>query len=272
MKKILNFLISDLKKIIIGYGFIVSIIVVFLLCFTSVIYQDTFTGKEYTVSEIITMKKGFTNIEFSAQSILHTSVSPYITIFLPILSSIPFVTVFCAERIGGNIRFIITRTGKMIYYISKFLSALLSGALSVMFGFILYSIVICMIFKYNGTISELMKMYAGMAFYGAVSVLPALLLSAFIKNKYMVCCFPFIFMHFYYTVIAKIQDYFSSKRMGLIVIKMGFLYPDTLKNILINDNNTVNLSRYVILYYSLLTILTFIGFIVIMDRRLDYGQ
>ena len=111
-----------------------------------------------------------------------------------------------------------------------------------------------------------------MAFYGAVSVLPALLLSAFIKNKYVVCCFPFIFMHFYYTIIAKIQDYLFSENMGSTVVKMGFLYPDMLKNILLDYNNVEKLHEYTVIYYSLLTIFTFIGFAVIMNRRFDYGQ
>lgn len=272
MKKFLNSLISDLKKIIVGYGFIASIIVVFLLCFTSVIYRDILNGKEYTVIEILLSEKNFTNMEFSSQSILYTSVSPYITIFLPILSSIPFVTTLCAERSGGNIRFIITRTGKMVYCISKFLSALLSGMLSVMLGFVLYSVAICISFECNIKVSELIKMYIGMAFYGAVSVLPALLLSAFIKNKYVVCCFPFIFMHFYYTIIAKIQDYLFSENMGSTVVKMGFLFPDMLKNILLDYNNVEKLHEYTVIYYSLLTIFTFIGFVVIMNRRFDYGQ
>lgn len=272
MKKFLNSLISDLNKIIVGYGFIASVVFVFLLCFTSVIYRDILNGKEYTVIEILLSEKNFTNMEFSSQSILYTSVSPYITIFLPILSSIPFVTTLCAERSGGNIRFIITRTGKMVYCISKFLSALLSGMSSVMLGFVLYSVAICISFECNIKVSELIKMYIGMAFYGAVSVLPALLLSAFIKNKYVVCCFPFIFMHFYYTIIAKIQDYLFSENMGSTVVKMGFLYPDMLKNILLDYNNVEKLHEYTVIYYSLLTIFTFIGFVVIMNRRFDYGQ
>lgn len=273
MKGLMNCLYIDLKKTIISYGFIVSIMITFLLCFSSVIYTNSFTGKEHTAIEIILTRKQFNMIQFFGREILLTSVSPYITIFLPVLSAIPFVTVFCAERLSGNMRFTITRTNSTLYIISKFISALVSGALSIMLGFVLYSIVICSVFGYNGTISEIVKMYIGMALYGMVSVLPAFFLSAFIKNKYMICCFPFILMHFYYTIISKIQDYFNSKDMGLTVVKMRFLYPDTIKNILLGDTaSSLNIVRNEIIYFSALIILSFLGFAIIMNRRFDHGQ
>lgn len=273
MKKLFYCINTELNKTIKSYGFIISIMITFLLCFSSVIYTNSFTGKEHTAIEIILTKKQFNMIQFFGREILLTSVSPYITIFLPVLSAIPFVTVFCAERLSGNMRFTITRTNSTLYIISKFISALVSGALSIMLGFVLYSIVICSVFGYNGTISEIVKMYIGMALYGMVSVLPAFFLSAFIKNKYMICCFPFILMHFYYTIISKIQDYFNSKDMGLTVAKMRFLYPDTIKNILLGDTaSELNIVRNEIIYFSALIILSFLGFAIIMNRRFDHGQ
>ena len=273
MKRVIKSIYIELKKTIICYHFIVSMIITFLLCFSSVIYISSFTGKEHTAIEVILTKQQFNMIQFSGKDILFTSISPYITIFLPVLSAIPFVTVFCAERLSGNMRFTITRINSTLYIISKFISALVSGALSVMLGFVLYSIVICSVFGYNGTISEMIKMYIGMAFYGMVSILPAFLLSAFIRNKYMICCFPFILMHFYYTIISKIQDYFNSRDMGMTVVKMVFLYPDMLKNILLgNTNSELNIVRNEIIYFSALTVLSFLGFAIIMKKRFDHGQ
>lgn len=266
MKKLIRCLAVDLKKSFFGYGFLLCTLVVFLLCFASVIFTDSQTGKEYTALEIIADRSQLPNIEFSGMSILHISVNPYLTLFLPVLSSIPFVTLFCAERIGGNLRFIITRTGKNVYCLSKFFSALISGAVTVCFGFIMYSAVILCVFGMDGGISELIKIYIGMGIYGAVSVLPAFFLSAFIKNKYMICCFPFIFMHFYYTAIAKLQDYFNAHDNWEAIFKISFLYTNNIKEIFFSQDTTA------VIFYSSLTVVSFIGFYLIMNRRVDYGQ
>lgn len=266
MKKVIRCLSVDLKKAVLGYGTLICTAATFLLCFSSVIYTDGFTGKEYTALEIIIDRSKLSGIEFSGISILHISVNPYLTLFLPVLSSIPYVTFFCAERIGGNLRFIITRTGKMTYCLSKFLSALISGALTVTLGFVLYSFVIFTVFGLDGSITELIKIYIGIAIYGAISVLPAFILSAFIRNKYMICCFPFIFMHFYYTMIAKVQDHFSAHGNFDAILKISFIYTNDIKEILFSHDTRA------IVFYPLLAVIVFIGFTIIMNRRLDNGQ
>lgn len=266
MKKIMRCLTADLKKSVCSYGFCICTVAVFILCFASVIYIDDFTGKEYTAFEIVVNRSKIPNIKFSGINILHISVNPYLTIFLPVLSSIPFVTLFCTERIGGNIRFIITRTGKLFYCLTKFITALVSGAITNILGFVLYSLVIIFAFGLNGGITELIKIYIGMGIYGAVSVLPAFFLSAFIKNKYMICCFPFIFMHFYYTIIAKVKENFIAHDNWDAVFKISFLYTSDIKEILFSHDLTA------IIFYSALTVITFTGFTLIMNRRLDYGQ
>lgn len=266
MKKLMRSLSVDLRKSFFGYGFWLCTLVVFLLCFASVIFTDGQTGKEYTAIEIIADRSKLSNIEFSGMSILHISVNPYLTLFLPVLSSIPFVTLFCAERTGGNLRFIITRTGKNFYCLSKFFSALISGAITVSLGFMLYSAVILCFFGKDGSIAELIKIYIGMGIYGAVSVLPAFILSSFIKNKYMICCFPFIFMHFYYTAIAKLQDYFNAHNNWDAIMKISFLYTNNIKEIFFSQDITA------VIFYSSLTVVSFIGFYLIMNRRVDYGQ
>ncbi len=266
MKKLMRSLSVDLRKSFFGYGFLLCTVVVFLLCFASVIFTDGQTGKEYTAIEIIADRSKLPNVVFSGMSILHISVNPYLTLFLPVLSSIPFVTLFCAERTGGNLRFVIMRTGKAAYCLSKFLSALISGAVTVSLGFMLYSAVILCIFGMDGSYAELIKIYIGMGIYGTVSVLPAFILSSFIKNKYMICCFPFIFMHFYYTAIAKLQDYFNAHDNWDAIMKISFLYTSNIKEIFFLQDTAA------VIFYSSLTVISFIGFYLIMNRRVDYGQ
>lgn len=164
-------------------------------------------------------------------------------------------------------RFVITRSGKFKYCISKFSSAVISGGIAVMAGFMLYSVVVCFSFSNEGlSVLELMKMYIGMGLYGTISVLPAFFLSAFIKNKYMICCFPFIFMHFYYTSVSKVQDIFNAHGRWDMVFKMSFLYPSYIKEVLFDVNADI------MIYHAVLAVAALVGFTVIMNRRLDYGQ
>lgn len=267
MKKLFNNITVELRKTIFSYGFILCIVITCLLCFTSPVYADGLTGKEYSAFEVISNKSRSVFSSFTSSQILHASVSPYLTLFIPVLSSLPFVTGFCAERLGGNIRFVITRSGKYKYCISKFISAVLSGGTAVMAGFILYSAVICFAFSNEEpSVLELIKMYVGMGIYGMISVLPAFFLSAFIRNKYMICCFPFILMHFYYTTVSKVQDFFNARDRWDIVIKMYFLYPSNIKEVLFDFNSGI------VIYHVALVIAALAGFTVIMNRRLDYGQ
>lgn len=265
VKKLFNCLGSDMNKAILSYGFLLCIGVTFLLCFTASVYTNN-SGKEFSSIEILIEKEKYKSFSLTYTQILNNSLSPYLTLFLPVLSSIPFVTYFCAERVG-SMRFSITRTGKYIYCVSKFISALLSSGLAVMLGFILYSLVIILNFPpENVVFPDIVKMYIGMGLYGMVSVLPAFFLSSFIKNKYMICCFPFIFMYFYYTIVSKIQDMLRANEKYEILTKIIFLYPNELKNIFITHNTDV------VLYNAILSAVTIIGFTLIMNRRFDCGQ
>ena len=267
MKKLINSAAVELRKTSFSYGFILCILITCLLCFTSSVYTDSLTGKEYSVFEVIANKSRSVFSSFTSSQLLRTSGSPYITIFIPVLSSLPFVTGFCAERLGGNMRFVIIRSGKYKYCVSKFISAVLSGGTAVMSGFMLYSIAICFSFSNEGLSAiELIKMYIGMGIYGMISVLPAFFLSAFIRNKYMICCFPFIFMHFYHTTVSKVQGICNARDRWDIVIKMYFLYPSNIKEVLFDVNAGI------IIYHAVLAIAALVGFTVIMNRRLDYGQ
>lgn len=266
MKAFFNCLKNDLQKSIFSYGFILCIAVTFLLCFTSVIYTNT-EGREFSAFEVLADRDNFKFVMFKSTQIMQNSISPYLTMFLPILSALPYVSFFCSERLNGYLRFNITRCGKMQYYTSKFFSAIISGGLAIMLGYAAYGLVICNQFPGDQiSFTEILKLIAGIGIYGMISVLPAFFLSSFIKNKYLICCFPFIFMHFYYTTISRIQDSFISKNDWQTVIKMGFLYPNGIIKIFFSEN------IYCLIYHVILAVVAYLCFVIIMNRRLDFGE
>lgn len=82
----------------------------------------------------------------------------------------------------------------------------------------------------------------------------------------MICCFPFIFMHFYYTTVSKVQDIFNAHNRWDMVFKMSFLYPSNIKEVLFDVNADI------IIYHAVLSVAALVGFTMIINRRLDYGQ
>ena len=267
MKKLIHHVSVELYKTLCNRSFLLCAIITCLLCFTSTVYTDSLDGKEYTVLEIITGGSKFDFLSFTSYDILQLSVNPYVTLFLPVLSSIPFVTAFCAERSCGNIRFTVTRIGKYRYCIVKFITALLSGGTAVLSGYAVFGLLICTFFPNPEQIlSAYIKFLIGMGIYGAVSVLPAFLLSPFTANQYIICCFPFIFMNFYFIAVAKIQSMLLTSNHPDLFMKIDFLYPNVLKDTLFHMNAGA------LVYHAVLTIAVFTGFTWVMNRRLDYGQ
>lgn len=265
MKKLFHHVSAALRQTLCSRGFLLCAGLICLLCFTSTVYTDSIDGKEYTVLEILFGTKF--DLHFTSYEILQLSVNPYVTLFLPVLSSAPFVTAFCAERSSGNIRFSIPRTGKYQYCIAKCITAFLSGGAAVLSGFAAYGILICICFPNpEHVLSAYLRFLLGMGIYGAVSVLPAVLLSPFTTNPYILCCFPFLFMNFYFTAVAKIQGMLLASGQLDLLMRIDFLYPSCLKDTLFHANTGT------LIYHAVLMLAVSVGFTFVMNRRLDYGQ
>ena len=139
----------DLNKSILNIGYVGAVLLTTLLCFTAKAYTDPNTAKIYTVFECIAKldKQLFADdYSFSSYLIFAKGMSGYMAMFLPIIAAFPFMTAFCAERNGGSMRFTITRTGGLRYYLSKFCSAFLCGGSAVLFGYIIFGVIVRMIF------------------------------------------------------------------------------------------------------------------------------
>ena len=139
----------DLNKSMLNIGYVGAVLLTTLLCFTAKAYTDPNTAKIYTVFECIAKldKQLFADdYSFSSYLIFAKGMSGYMAMFLPIIAAFPFMTAFCAERNGGSMRFTITRTGGLRYYLSKFCSAFLCGGSAVLFGYIIFGVIVRIIF------------------------------------------------------------------------------------------------------------------------------
>ncbi|SFR56730.1 hypothetical protein [Anaeromicropila populeti] len=285
--KTLHTLKIELWKTIGNLGFVVSIFITFGLLCTTEVYIDTMTGKAYNVIEAllqINQEIAKTEISFAAPIILQGAFSSYFAMFIPIIAAFPFIPNFCAERNSGLIRYTIQRTGKIRYYITKFLSAILGGGLSVLLGYCLYGAMITMLFPsikdynlpkeiltlYTGTNIMLrnLLLIIGIFLYGCFSTIPAFFLAAFVRNRYIITCVPFMVTYLFSSSLTKlIYDGMATQNQKLIDIG-NTLKPEGISRLYQQDA----ISRNCLLIYLVFMSICFLLFVIIMNRRFDLGE
>lgn len=270
-----------------GFGFWSCVVLTFFLCFTSSVYVDQQTGMDYSaVDALFKLNKEYMSrsTSFFWYNIFSCCIGKYLTMLMPIITAFPFIPNFCSERNSGLIRYTVSRTGKFRYCFSKFITALAGGGIAVLFGTLLFG-VFCYIFflkpeDYSALVAageilseeirisamSVKRIFLGRFLFGAVSVVPAFLLSAFIKNRYIITCIPFMAMYMYSTLIIKLSC--DSKDKVEFMRKYFFLFSDSLLNYW-NAGNRINLLAG---FNVLLVSLSFLVFYLIFIHKTDVGQ
>ena len=286
--KIFKPLCCDLNKTIINIGFVGAVMLTFLLCFTAPAYSDTSTGKTYSIFEtLFSMDRKFieSHYDFAANTLARMGMNGYVTLFLPIIVAFPFMVAFCTERNNGNIRFVIARTGKMRYYLSKFVSCFLSGGLAVLIGLLMFMAAMHLLFPPMSSYNMDAEIYGGMSqgqselalnlrylfsnfLNGAIATMPAFFLSSFCKNPYIITCIPFMFTYVWETVISKLTTSAIDKMDMDSLEKIAPFYPSSAQNMF--DERTAVAATSVIFNTAFVAVFL-IGFILIMSRTRDKG-
>jgi hypothetical protein len=285
--KIIHILKIELWKSIINWGFVFSVLITFCLLFTTQVYTDITDGKTYNVLESYLQLRQdvvYSTPEFASILILQKTLSSYFVMFIPIIAAFPFIPNFCAERNSGLIRFAILRTGKLQYYITKFLSAIFSGGFSVLLGYFLFFLVISATFPsitdydlpkellslYKGSNSMVTIVLAitGVFLYGCVSTIPAFLLAAFVRNRYIITCVPFMIMYLYSSSLTKLIYDSVIKQNQKLINFYTMLKPESISCLYRQDN----ISRNSMLIFLCFGVACFLLFVSIMNRRRDYGD
>ena len=111
-------------------------------------------------------------MQYQISVILPRAVQGYLAMFVPVLSALPFIVFQQAEKSGRYQRFYMFRsTSSRQYYGKKWLFGMVTAGLEQLFY---------------------MQYYAGIFVYGAVSAIPAMLISFLCCNLYFIVCIPFI--------------------------------------------------------------------------------
>ena len=273
----------DLSKTIVSFGFVIAVLVTFLLCFTETAYVDSYNNQRFSVYEVL-LKFDMSFIaedsSFNSLKIYKSALSGYSAMFLPVLASFPFVFSQCAERNSGNIRFSIFRTHKIKFYLSKYISAFLSGGLGIALGVFIFGIIsFCvfpgiesyphMNFEYyapEGVFLEVCKKLFSSFIYGSVSTMPAFFLSSFCRNKYLILCVPFLLRFMLDTATKKIVINTPDYEFYKLVFPFESYAPSQIPYL---KADSLLFSTIAVTLISSFLIL--VGYILIMEHRIDKG-
>lgn len=185
--------------------FFISIFVVTILCYMTPVYYGDGVSEMSTL-ELLRLKANpsfaIEPMQYQISVILPRAVQGYLAMFVPVLSALPFIVFQQAEKSGRYQRFYMFRsTSSRQYYGKKWLFGMVTGGLVLLFGVILFELsFIAMDYYISGTITVgksveqlfYMQYYAGIFVYGAVSAIPAMLISFLCCNLYFIVCIPFI--------------------------------------------------------------------------------
>lgn len=290
--KFINALRQDFNKTLLNLGFAGAVLMTCVLGFTASAYRDNTNDKSYSVFEaFFSFDRDFieTHDEFASIRVFGNGLSGYITMFIPIIVAFPFMVSFCAERNNGLMRFTISRSGKMRYYLSKFTASFLSGGLAVMIGLALYGIIVWISFpslnSYNldpeqiswsipdGAFVSIIRNLLAAFIYGAFSTLPAFFLSSFCKNPYIITCLPFMLIYIWNTTMNKIISKAFETGDFEVYERISPFMPDSPRQLAYFKFSEMTAGQTKMLIFNgAYLIVLIVGFIIIMNLRTDKGN
>lgn len=108
----------------------------------------------------------------------------------------------------------------------------------------------------------------GMFLYGAVSTIPAFLMSSFVKNRYIITCVPFLLVYLYSTSLTKVIYEASGRNQQKLVDLATSLKPEQVASLHYVDA----IARNSVLFNLGFVVIGFLLFVMIMNGRRDLGE
>ncbi len=274
----------DMDRTIFNISFMAAILVTFLLCFTENIYIDSSTMRAFSVFEaLFRFDRAFmeNRISFCSIMVFQSALSGYSAMFLPVLASFPFVYSQSVERNSGNIRFLISRTKRRKYYLSKFICAVLSGGICIVLGVMLFGIFSFVIFPHlgdyvaidpeiyvpDGIFAEIVKKLVSSFIYGCANTVFAFFLSSFCRNRYIVLCVPFLMRFMQDTAVKKIIVGDAGGNIYQMVFPFESYAPSQIPY-LEADSMLYSTIAIMVIFMAFMLF----GYITVMERRTDKGE
>lgn len=281
--KFFNVFRSRTKQIIISPCFWVCVVCVVILCMTAPVYVDPVKGIKYSVVETIwkvSEEEILYHSECAGIKVFRAGLFGYIDLLLPIVVSLPFVSITCIEKRSRKKKFEMIRCNHISYLLAQCTSAVLSAGLVLVIGYAVFGVFALCYFpsisEYENTIRIPFYFEGNQALvvaklllcafgYGAVSVLPSLFLISFISNEYVAVTIPFLLFYIEDVAINKIskgdlEESLKDKIRLMAPEKIGSLY-SMQKDVM-----------FTVLFHGTIVLVFFALYIAVERGKLDYGE
>lgn len=297
--KTLRLIKVNLIKVLTSTGFYACVLLMLVLCFTARAYDDIAENKSYSVIGVLaefSREEMLANSSFSAYQILSCVSSGWLSLFIPIIAAFPLMPLICDGRESKSVRYSAFRSTKFSFSTGNFLTAMISGGLALLCGFALFAVSVYTLFpnisEYSPELIESAEWWISgtyplfekygypylvaldfveMFLYGALSAVPALIMTAFMKNKYLVLCIPFFLK---YSAMQLHTGLLRNAYQDIENINENYLdilsvtEPDAMLSIF-SYGETMWRNW---LFNAVLLISAFVLYIVVMNRRVDFGE
>lgn len=297
--KMLHLIQVNLKKVLTSGGFYACALLTVVLCFTAEIGTDPVRHEGLSViqiSRMLSREEMLSQVQYHYYNILRNGMGVWISIFIPIIAAFPFIPLVCDARESRSVRMTCIRLNKRTFNIGSFLSAMLAGGLAVLTGFLIFAGITAFLFPQAAEYSPEMRaameenypavfplfsklgypyLYAlrflEVFLYGAASAVPAFLLTAVMKNKYLILSIPFFIIYMLRELQAKLLEQVwrdwenPDLRLRRILTVTG---TNALDQLFTLEGNMFLTAFYA---FCLLAGGCWL-YLAVMDRRLDYGE
>ncbi len=288
---------TDFYKIVTGYGMYLCVLFTIILCFGTSIHIDMMNNDQYSViSSLITFDREFmlSSYDFISINVALKGAGSWLSMFIPIISAFAYIPLVCDESESKSIRNAVFRSSKLKFYLSRFITAVLSGGFAVMIGYMVFCGMVFILFPGIGEFpaetrefyiqylsdvypstadfgigSALVIKFAEIFVYGAIAAIPAILLTAVSKNKYVVLCIPFFIKY-------------ALTQTSIKLIAQAYSNGEGVGGKLTDISNVINLDYVLqiyemkgyklILVYIIVAISTLALYLFIQLRRFDSGE
>ncbi len=297
--KTLRLIKVNLSKVLTSVGFYACVLLTVVLCITARAYDDIAENKIYSVVGVLmefSREEMLTTSQMSSYQILSCVSSGWLSMFIPIIAAFPLMPLICDERESKSVRYSAFRNTRFSFSTGNFLTAMMSGGLAVLCGFALFAVSVYTLFpnvsEYSPELIESAEWWISdtyplfekygypymialdfleMFLYGALSAIPALIMTAFMKNKYLVLCIPFFVkystMQLHTGLLRNAYQDIENVSENYLDI-LSVTEPDAMGNIF-SYGETMWRNM---LFHALLLIAAFMLYIIVMNRRVDFGE
>lgn len=273
--KTLACLRSEIRQIFFCRLFFVSCLIVALLELTAGFHMINMEDQISVLETVRVVPRALmeNDIRLSAESAFFAGIGSWLTLFAPIIVSLPFCALYRDEISTGYKRFRIVAMGKMRYCIVKIISNFLMGALTLTIGTLIYGMMVSILFPHAGSYSQaqihqliqdigghtiiywIMRQLLVLFFYGGFWGSVVMGFCGFIHNKYLIVGIPFMLKYIWREITFK---------QGVD----GRIGPDSLLQLCHRYENAPRISVEV---YLAVWGICIILFCIAMNRREDLG-